>query len=170
MMKAKGVFKGLVGQLKEAKDGATEWAGAASDWDEIEAGLRSVYARGRDAFDTACQRPSFVNFHDWRKRVKDLHYQIRILRPLWPEALEKLSDDTGKLGDLLGADHDFGVLARLLRDDKNRHFAANRTGILSAVEKRRIMLRKQARSLGETLYDEKPKVFLTRIAALWEAW
>jgi CHAD domain-containing protein len=170
MMKAKGVFKGLVEQLKKGKDDTGDWAGRASGWDEIEAGLRTSYERGRGAFDTAGKKPTFENYHNWRKRVKDLHYQVRILRPLWPKALKKLSEDTGQLGDLLGDDHDFGVLARLLEDDKQHHFAARRNGIVKAIEARSADLRKQARELGGELYKEKPKVFVTRIAALWKAW
>ena len=170
MLSAKGVFKSLVAKLEIAKENSRDWAGAAAGWADVESGLRDAYTRGRDAFETATRRPTFENFHDWRKRAKDLHYQVRMLQPLWPEALEKLSDDTGRLGELLGEDHDFGLLARLLKSGPARGVGARQSGLRKAIERRGAELRGEARKLGETVYADKPRAFIRRIAALWDAW
>ena len=60
----------------------------------------------------AYERREETAFHEWRKRVKDLGYQIQILRDLWPPVLEELRKDLKKLGDLLGEEHDFDRDAR----------------------------------------------------------
>lgn len=166
MLKAKGVFDALITSFKEARERVEDWAAAASGWEIIEDGLGRSYERGRDAFELAYKKPTFTNFHDWRKRVKDLHYQARLLRSLWPDALTKLSDDISTLGDLLGDDHDFGVLERLL-EELNPELAPS---IARAIEARRKELRAKAKPLGECVYDEKPKRFLNHFAALWHAW
>lgn len=35
-------------------------------------------------------KPSVENLHEWRKRVKDLWYQVRLLTPLWPGMLKEI--------------------------------------------------------------------------------
>jgi len=44
----------------------------------------------------AYERREETAFHEWRKRVKDLGYQIQILRDLWPPVLEELRKDLKK--------------------------------------------------------------------------
>ena len=58
--------------------------------------------------------PTAENLHEWRKRVKDLWYQQRLLQQAWPAVLKAEAAEAKALSKLLGDDHDLAVLAELL--------------------------------------------------------
>jgi hypothetical protein len=70
----------------------------------IRPGLRDSNKLGGRAIAKAYGKSEF---HEWRKRVKDLGYQIQILRESWPTVLKRLQCELDKVGDLLGKDHDW---------------------------------------------------------------
>ena len=68
------------------------------------------------AFGHARRQPSDENLHEWRKRLKDLLYQLRLLQAAWPTVLGAYVQEAHRLADLLGDDHDLTVLISVLRD------------------------------------------------------
>ena len=58
----------------------------------------------------AYDKPEPTAFHEWRKHVKDLGYQMQILRNLWPPVFKRLKGELDTLGDLLGKEHDLTVM------------------------------------------------------------
>lgn len=104
------------------------------------------------------------------KRVKDLWYQLLIVRNAWPEVLGETADQAHELSDLLGDHHDLAVL----RDDalERRELLANGEleRLLAAISDRQDELADKAISLGERVYAEKPKAFARRLGSYWSAW
>ena len=74
-------------------------------------GHRPAYARGRGEFRTMRKRPTVDGLHEWRKRVTDLWYHASLLEAAWPKPMKALGREAHALSDLLGDDHDLGVLA-----------------------------------------------------------
>jgi CHAD domain-containing protein len=123
----------------------------------IRPGLRFCYGRGRRAMSKAYQKQEETAFHEWRKRVKDLGYQMQILRELWPPVLKKLRTELDALGDLLGKEHDLIVLGETISkqaDDQVRR--EDLQGFLKLTKNRKLKLQAQARAAGQRLYAEKP--------------
>lgn len=85
----------------------------------IAAGLRVSYQRGRRAMERAYHKPEATAFHEWRKHVKDLGYQMQILRDLWPSVSKRVQGELDTLGDLLGKEHDLTVMRDAIL--KNAH-------------------------------------------------
>ena len=107
--------------------------------------LTTTYRRGRKAY---AKPATDENLHEWRKRVKDLWYQARLL------SLKPLARDAKKLSKLLGDDHDLAVLsAELPKSDP----------LQALISDRRAELRKQARKRGKRLYEDSPKAFRKRV-------
>jgi CHAD domain-containing protein len=79
-------------------------------WAGLAPGLSRTYRRGRAAFKLASADPTPQNLHDWRKRVKDLWYHLRLLRPVSKPTMRGQADETHRLSELLGDDHDLWVL------------------------------------------------------------
>jgi CHAD domain-containing protein len=105
--------------------------------------------------------------HEWRKRVKDLWYQLRLVRKAWPDQLDPLAEDAHALADQLGDHHDLTVLAA---DLAGREELAE-SGVLAAlIERRQSELLDAALKLGARLYAEKPKAFERRLGSYWAAW
>src|SRR4051794_37037820 len=133
---------------------ATGWDLDGLTPDMLTASLTRTYARGREAFAMADRRPTSENLHEWRKRVKDLWYQERLICEAWPEVLKAQAAEAKTLSKLLGDDHDLAALAELLDDEPElRDFVTRRRGeLLDAV-----------RGLGRRVYAETPKAFGRRV-------
>ena len=112
-----------------------------------------------------------TNLHELRKRVKDLWYQLRLIRDVDKHMLGNLADQAHDLSDHLGDDHDLA----LLREEAQRRreaFASpsHQRHLLEEIDQRRGELQFAAISLGERIYAEKPKRFTKRLKKRWEAW
>ena len=129
-----------------------EWPLRQLDPDDLASSLQRTYARGRDAFATADRAPSVTALHEWRKRVKDLWYQERLLEDTWPGVMKAQAKEAKKLSKLLGEDHDLAVLAERVDDDR----------LHTLIDARRAELLEQSRDLGRRIYAERPKAFARR--------
>jgi CHAD domain-containing protein len=105
--------------------------------------------------------------HEWRKRVKDLWYQLRIVREAWPSTIGEMADRAHELSGLLGDHHDLAVLAADLHE---RVGIEHRQALAALIERRQQELLEGALDLGGRLFAEKPKTFRTRLRAYWLAW
>lgn len=144
------------------------WEFASFDFELFRAGLERSYRRGRDAFRALGGDPSDEAVHEWRKRVKDLWYQLRLLRPVWPAGMKGAIGAADELADLLGDHHD---LALLIEDASARASGGPADDTLIGLARRRQReLLERALPLAERLYAEKPKRFADRVAAYWDAW
>ena len=68
------------------KDDARLWALGYGAWEIIEPGIRRTYRKGRTGLERAETDPSDETLHEWRKRVKDMWYSLRLLQRMWPGA------------------------------------------------------------------------------------
>jgi CHAD domain-containing protein len=138
-------------------------------WRLLEPGIDRAYRDGRDGFRATRRQPSADAVHEWRKRAKDLWYQLRLLEDAWPEVLEASAGELHRLTELLGEHHDLAVLAddlagrEAIGTDSAATFAA-------LIERRQAAMLGEALGLGERVYAEKPKAFERRLRAYWRAW
>ena len=140
-------------------------------WQAIGPGVKTAYRKGRRACRTARATPAPANFHAWRKRAKDLWYQVRLLQPAWPGQMEAMARELEALGDWLGDDHDLAVLRQYLDDKLSSGGNLRGAAALDAVMTRRQReLRRAALALGARFYAEKPSAFGARLAGYWKAW
>jgi CHAD domain-containing protein len=157
--------------LQKASKRAARWPCSRHGWKVIGAGLGRTYRKGRKALDTAQSDSSVENLHEWRKQVKYLWLQLRILQPLWPGLIGELADQTHKLADYLGDNHDLAVLrTRATENEDAVSNAAGRSALLALIDRRRAELRDKAFILGRRIYEETPKEFAARFRQYWRDW
>jgi len=144
-----------------------KWPLRTDSWALVAPGLASGYREGRRAMKRVRADPSAANLHEWRKRAKDLWYQLRIVRDAWPELLGATADQAHALTDLLGDHHDLAVLGDDLR---SREEIGDRDAFHAAIEKRQDELLGAALGIGRRLYAENPKAFRRRLERYWLAW
>jgi CHAD domain-containing protein len=140
-------------------------------WELVGPGLHRTYRRGRKRLRAVEEEASVTNLHELRKRVKDLWYQVRLIRDADKQMLGSLADHAHDLSDHLGDDHDLA----LLRETAQRRRAAfshpsHKRHLLEEIDARRGELQFAAISLAERIYAEKPKRFTKRLEKRWEAW
>ncbi len=151
---------GVIAALEAQRDAVADWPLGDPDLAE---GATIAYARGRDERRAARKDPSVEQLHEWRKRVKDLWYHARLLGEAWPGVFTALADEAHALSDLLGDDHDLGVLVERFTEQE---WPASVDGeaFVALCQRRRAELQADAFTLGARLYAEKPKAFRARIA------
>ena len=140
----------------------------SSGWKAIEPGLKKIYHRGREALEAAEREPSPENFHQWRKRVKDLGHQLRLLGPGRSRKLRAYTNDLDKLGELLGDDHDLFMLKQFVVGKFGHTPGAN--VFQKLISSRMKKLRSEALKLGRRFYPKKPGRFCRLIEKDWKKW
>ena len=158
-------------RLATARDRARAWRVGEDGWDTVGPGIKRSYRRGRDRMAVAVERPTVENLHEWRKRVKDLWYHLRLISPAWPRVIEALAEEAHVLSERLGDDHDLAVLAGSARDNHDA-FAdpAELDSLLEAIARRRAELQGDALAIGRRLYADEPAAFVSRTESWWHAW
>jgi CHAD domain-containing protein len=165
--KAKAVERVLRGLQKEVKCLEIDGRG----WALISAGVKGAYGSGRRAFQTVLEDASPENFHEWRKRAKDLWYQVTLLEPIWPEQLDAIARELETLGESLGDDHDLFVLQESVQEKCASDTNWRELEILHGlIDERQRELRAAAVALGKRFYAEKPGLFCERLAEYWHTW
>jgi CYTH domain-containing protein/CHAD domain-containing protein len=138
------------------------------DFASLGTGIETAYRRGRTALRRARERPTDERLHEWRKSVKHLWYQLRLIEPAAPSALEPIVDTLDDLAEALGDDHDLAVLVERLANDPARFGGSQH--VMRAIDLARTQqddLRRRAFRLGATIYAEKPTAFVKRIEVYW---
>ena len=144
--------------------------GIRDTFEAVGPGLRGTYDIGRHTMVRAYKRGDPGDFHEWRKRVKDLRHQMEFLAPLWPEVVVGMAMTLNRLGDLLGEDNDLADLLALLRDRPDLCPNPRERSLFRALaNQRRSELQLASEILGRRVYAEQPKSVASRFGEYWGA-
>jgi CHAD domain-containing protein len=115
--------------------------------------------------------PRPENYHEWRKRVKDHWYHVRLLENVWTEVMQAHEASLKNLETWLGDDHNLVVLREKLESKPEDYGDQKDIELfLTLAGEYQKELREKAMSLGQRVYEEKPRQFTRNIAKLWNAW
>src|ERR671919_594706 len=160
-----GWQKQAIPKLERVEERLSKWPLTSINWKQICGAVERIYKRGQRGLAKTIKKPVPENFHAWRKRVKDLWYQLRILEPLNHVVLEEMAHDADVLGELLGREHDFDFLmARLDKESGDDALRDELARLRKLVRKRGGRLCRNALELGRRFYAEPPKAFAKRIS------
>jgi CHAD domain-containing protein len=156
-------------ELEAARVRSASWTYDSDGFEALRPGLQRIYRRGRRSMRAAAEEPSDEHLHEWRKRAKDLWHALQIVRPAAPKRMKALARQAHRLSDLLGDDHDLAVLREhIARLDVAFEQEATRTALLSAIDRRRGSLRREALKLGARIYRRRPKRFARSVERGWQ--
>jgi len=165
------VLKHAAKCLAEAKQSFENMLIPAEDWQALGPGLQQVYGRARNRMLRALTYQSPEAFHEWRKQVKYLYYQLRMLESISPRRLEMRVGRLRKLEDRLGKDHDLAVLEKLLCDGRQQYGGKRAVKrVVSCLVRQSRKLRRESEALGKELFREKPRKFADRLGKHWSLW
>jgi CHAD domain-containing protein len=163
------LLTGMAGMLRQSAERVDEWPLAADGFEAIGPGLEAAFRLGRTALARARKRPLPDNFHEWRKRVKDHWYHVRLLEAVWDGAMPPYERRLKDLETWLGEDHNLVVLQEKVMAEPG--FYGNESEIalfVRLIGKYHKELRADAFALGASTYGEKPRQFTRRIKRLWD--
>jgi CHAD domain-containing protein len=157
--------------INTARRRVERWSIHQDGFSALGPGLKRTYKRGQRSFTQALDQPSVENFHEWRKQVKCLWYQVRLLKSVWPKMMEKFADELKALGEYLSDDHDLAILReRVLEHAEQSSDRTTLEALVALIDQRRGELQVAATQLGARIYVEKPGAFVCRLQAYWLAW
>jgi CHAD domain-containing protein len=141
------------------------------EWKVIEPGLRSVYRACRKRMQRAFRQGDDEAFHKWRIRVKNLFYELQMLRPVWPERLKKMLARLDQLQNEIGIDHDLVVLKRCLRGAPAAFGGAEMVQrVIAPLDEKSRKLRRRLKPLGKAVFDQKSRQFVRELSQHWMNW
>lgn len=137
-------------------------------FDDIRPSIKRTYSRGVNGLQRSLESSDIEDFHEWRKRVKYLRYQIDILNRLWPQVFKTFENEL----------HDVTGLTGFLHDMHNLQESAERLGnpfsdeeekilFYALSDKQQIYLKKHALLKGRKFYIDSPSEFCDRLEVYW---
>ena len=160
-----GWQKQAIPQLERVETRLLKWPLEDLTWRQVCGAVAKIYKRGQRGLAKTIHDPEPENFHAWRKRVKDLWYQLRILQPVNRVVLTEMARDAEVLGELLGREHDLNFLwARLEKESSDEALRDELAQVEKLIRKRGKRLRTNALELGRRFYAEPAKAFAKRIS------
>ena len=163
-----GLPGAVADELRAVRTRIDDWPLRRDGWKALRPGLDRGYRGGRRAFERARSKPTVEHLHEWRKRTKDLWYELRLLGPLSPPIVGGHADEAHALSDLLGDDHDLALLRETLLD-RSGEAAVDVGPVVELIDHRREQLHTEALQVGRRLYAERPKAFRRRMHRYWKA-
>lgn len=129
------------------------------DRDLLTAAILDAHHDGRARLEAARHGGSDA-LHAWRKAVKQRWYLTRLAERRLSGIDRRLIERLDRLGEILGEEHDYCVLAEAIEADPAIAGGGEAAGrIVDMLTRRRATLREAAFELGAVLYADKPKHF-----------
>lgn len=157
------VFRHYPQQLDTTAKQVDSWPLRGKQFDMIEPGLAKAFRRGRQAMKRAQKNPSPEHFHEWRKRVKDHWYHMRLLRPIWADMMDAYGGVLKDMQTWLGDDHNLAVLRETIGDDQSL------SALVPVIEQHQARLRERASLAGVRVYGVKPRQMAGTLEFLWNS-
>lgn len=150
--------------------------GRKDEWDTtVGEGLRKTYRQGRRLLAKVEATPDAPDeeWHELRKRAKDLGYQLALLTKL--KGVKALLASVDEIGTALGDARDLSLLRGQLGkvQDKRELTPAERRSyqrLLSYVEQQRQELHQCALQTARRVYRRGSKKFAAQVAKRWRQW
>jgi CHAD domain-containing protein len=134
-------------------------------------GITETYREARRALAAVEDDPTPERFHDWRKRVKVLSNELKIVGPAVPELATRYLDKVEKLGEILGQVHDLDCAAATA-ERHPRWFGseAECDAVRGLVAEHRVVLEREAFALAAGLFAGRPRDVRELVETGWETW
>ena len=146
--------------LRRVAAAAEKWPLAAGGWQSLAHGAVRRYTQARATSHKVRRAPTVEKLHHWRKRAKQLCYQLELLAPVCPPAIRRLAAQLRTLSDELGDDHDLAVLrAAVAALAPGLMSAADLRTLVRLIERARGRLQRAALARGARLFRLTPARF-----------
>lgn len=159
----------VITDLESARKKIKNWPKLPHRFGTIRRGLETVYAKGQAAMKEAAEEPFTDAFHEWRKQVKHLLYQLYLLSDTWPAVIVPHAEAVDYLSDLLSQDHDLAVLQQMIKEDEWARPYREAFELLDPhLQEMRAELQDATWPVGHRIYAEQPEAFAERMKQYWK--
>lgn len=154
-----GVVAEAAGQLAKTNTAANTWTAPSLTVVDLVPLIAASYRGSREALTRSLATGRSATLHRWRKQVKTLWYQLRLITPLAP-GVEPLIADLKRLETDLGDHHNLVVLEATLRSCRElRSMRGDVRQVARLAASMRASLRQRALALGLRVHARTPAAF-----------
>jgi CHAD domain-containing protein len=164
--KADRVLQSCTSLLKAERSRVNSWRLSHGGRRAVADGLRKTARAARHRMSRAHAHPTAKNYHAWRRRVKDLWFQLRLLErrcggelAAWQHQLEALD---GHLGEY----HNCALLRSVLTTEKSLG-RLDTAKVLRELRRYQAELRANAERIGADVFSERRRFFVARVERAW---
>ena len=163
----KDVSAKVIQLLEQARVKAQGWSLEGLRIEMLLRSATATFRKGRRALKRAQKTEKAEDLHDFRKKVKQHWYQLRLLEGMGGRDIKKRIAELRDLETCLGDEHNLSVLAeRLSADAETTRDRQRQNQFLAVLHTEEKSLRQGALELGKKLYTEKVSAFGERLAEL----
>lgn len=162
-----GTMRNIRAHLRKAAAGTEHWRATHKGFRTMTAGMTVSHQRSRAAMARAEQGRHPAQFHEWRRQLKCLWYQTRLLGPLAPlrRDVRALHSAEGCLGD----DHDMVLLRDIVLSEIASHgLAVDPRRLRMATARYQAVLRKRALAGVRHICALGPREYALRARHAWK--
>jgi CHAD domain-containing protein len=134
-------------------------------------GITRTYRRARRALTKVHADPTPERFHAWRKQVKLLSNELKIVERAVPELTARFAPKVEKLGEILGHVHDLDCAAATA-ERHPRWFGsdADCEAVRGLVAEHRVALEREAFALAMGVFAGRPRDVRELVETGWKTW
>jgi CHAD domain-containing protein len=132
---------------------------------DLERGLQRSRRRERRTLDRARESRSPEDVHEWRKRVKELRYQVELLSSAGSRELKKREKKLADLAQELGSVTDLTVLAREIEKRSQDGGIPPAPQLLARIRSLAASRSTELLERGASLFEPDPKAFARQVLA-----
>ena len=162
---AEKVWRMIDRECRRLRRAARRWEPKHGSFGALAPGIRESYRAGRKALARAQKRRRASDFHEWRKHVKTLWYELRLMEGA-SAAVDAHVATLHHLEDWLGDEHNVVVFFETLAAEAP---PAGFAAVRHAGIRRQTSLRRKAIERGKRAYARGTKAFVRSVERAWQA-
>jgi CHAD domain-containing protein len=153
-------------KLRRLRRDVRHWDPDHRRFGALKAGVRQSLEEGREARARALDRGEPGDFHEWRKALKALWYQLRLLEKCGP-AVRRDVRALGRAEERLGDDHDLVMLGSLLATNNDMRGLVDPDRLRRASNRLHQRWRRAAVAATRRLYARSSRAYLRGLERAW---
>lgn len=163
------VWTSIDRRLRSMRRKAKHWRPSHRAFGAVSRGIAGSLRRGRKALRRATKRRRADDFHRWRKELKSLWYDLRLLESAAPRIARDVRT-LHKAETLLGDDHNVVILCTALSDDGTFASGPLVRRIKAAADEYHSDARRKAVAAARHIYTRKPRRYMRDLKRAWKNW
>ncbi len=162
-----GTWRDVADELLAIRKTVKRWSQSHQGFGGLAPGLRKTHKLGGKAMERAVDRDDADDFHEWRKEIKALWYELRLLEAFSP-SVKRYVEQLDRAETALGDDHNIAVLcaflggSRAVADD-----AGAMRQFLRQADTYQQELRRTAVANTKAIYDMATGDFVREVRQAW---
>jgi CHAD domain-containing protein len=165
-----GHWKSIDRALRDLRREAKDWRPVHSGPRALARGIRRAHRRGSRAMVRTQEHQHADDFHQWRKELKTLWYELRLIERAGPKVRRDVAA-LGRAEEALGDDHNLVVLgAKLSKDASICGGPVDLDRVRQAIHRYQCELRNQALVSARPIYAHKARDYARAMKRVWETW